>query len=102
MVVKKGKEVLLAPLIDTSQRRLDEYRGLGDRISDSLLSHLDGEEAFLSRLVTAQGATSLFAFAEEFPANRSVAANALMHMGMCHETLGNRGAQWAYQRLILE
>ncbi len=37
---------------------------------------------------------------EEFPANRPVAAKALMHIGLCHEKLGSREAQRAYERLV--
>ncbi|MGD8361855.1 MAG: tetratricopeptide repeat protein [Gemmatimonadota bacterium] len=36
----------------------------------------------------------------EFPSNRSVAANALMHIGLCHEKRGSQEAQQAYQRLL--
>jgi tetratricopeptide (TPR) repeat protein len=38
----------------------------------------------------------------EFPSNRAMAANALMHIGLCHEKLGSQEAQRAYQRLIRE
>jgi Tol biopolymer transport system component len=37
---------------------------------------------------------------DEFPSNRSVAANALMHIGLCHEKRGSQEAQRAYQRLL--
>jgi Tol biopolymer transport system component len=37
---------------------------------------------------------------DEFPANRPVAARALMHIGLCHEKLGSRDAQRAYERLV--
>jgi len=39
---------------------------------------------------------------EDFAGNRPVAAKALMHIGLCHEKLGSRGAQRAYQRLVRE
>ncbi|MFH1765204.1 MAG: tetratricopeptide repeat protein, partial [Gemmatimonadota bacterium] len=39
---------------------------------------------------------------EDFPSSRSVAANALMHIGLCHEKLGSQEAQRAYQRLVRE
>ncbi|UCC84477.1 MAG: tetratricopeptide repeat protein [Gemmatimonadota bacterium] len=37
---------------------------------------------------------------EDFPDNRPVAAQALMHIGLCHEKLGSREAQRAYERLV--
>jgi tetratricopeptide (TPR) repeat protein len=37
---------------------------------------------------------------EDFPDNRAVAAKALMHIGLCHEKLGSREAQSAYERLV--
>ncbi len=37
---------------------------------------------------------------DEFPGNRPVAAKALMHIGLCHEKLGSREAQRAYERLV--
>lgn len=36
----------------------------------------------------------------QYPSNRTVAANALMHIGLCHEKLGSREAQRAYERLV--
>jgi len=36
----------------------------------------------------------------EFPGNRPTAAKALMHIGLCHEKLGSREAQQAYERLV--
>ncbi|MGD2216845.1 MAG: tetratricopeptide repeat protein [Gemmatimonadales bacterium] len=36
----------------------------------------------------------------EHPNNRPVAAMALMHIGLCHEKLGSRQAQQAYERLV--
>ena len=35
-----------------------------------------------------------------FPSNRPMAANALMHIGLCHEKRGSQEAQRAYQRLL--
>jgi tetratricopeptide (TPR) repeat protein len=37
---------------------------------------------------------------QDFPNNRPVAAKALMHIGLCHEKLGSREAQRAYERLL--
>ena len=39
---------------------------------------------------------------KDFPQNKSTAAKALYHIGLCYEKLGNREAQKAYQRLIEE
>jgi Tol biopolymer transport system component len=36
----------------------------------------------------------------DFPGNRPAAARALMHIGLCHEKLGSREAQSAYERLV--
>ncbi|OGU87984.1 MAG: hypothetical protein A2492_13440 [Ignavibacteria bacterium RIFOXYC12_FULL_35_11] len=36
----------------------------------------------------------------QFPKEKSVAAKALLHVGMCQEKLGNREAQKAYERVI--
>ena len=38
----------------------------------------------------------------EYPKNRSVAAKALLHIGLCYEKLGKQEAQKAYQRIIQE
>ncbi len=38
----------------------------------------------------------------DFPENKTVAAKALYHMGLCYEKLGNQEARKAYQRLIDE
>ena len=37
---------------------------------------------------------------EEYPANRSVGAKALLHIGLCYEKLGNVEAQQAYARVL--
>lgn len=39
---------------------------------------------------------------EDFPSNRPASARALMHVGLCHEKLGSREAQEAYERLLRE
>lgn len=39
---------------------------------------------------------------KDFPENKSTAAKALYHIGLCYEKLGNQEAQKAYQRLIEE
>jgi Tol biopolymer transport system component len=39
---------------------------------------------------------------KNFPENKSTAAKALYHIGLCYEKLGNQEAQKAYQRLIEE
>lgn len=39
---------------------------------------------------------------KNFPQNKSTAAKALYHIGLCYEKLGNQEAQKAYQRLIKE
>ncbi|MCK4464399.1 MAG: tetratricopeptide repeat protein, partial [Bacteroidales bacterium] len=38
----------------------------------------------------------------QYPDNRKVSAEALLHLGMCYEKLGKQGAQKAYQRIIQE
>jgi tetratricopeptide (TPR) repeat protein len=38
----------------------------------------------------------------DFPDNKTTAAKALYHIGLCYEKLGNQEAQKAYQRLIEE
>lgn len=37
---------------------------------------------------------------EQYPENRKVAAEALLHMGLCYEKLGNKEARQAYQKVI--
>jgi Tol biopolymer transport system component len=39
---------------------------------------------------------------KDFPENKSTAAKALYHIGLCYEKLGNQEAKKAYQRLIKE
>ena len=39
---------------------------------------------------------------KDFPENKTIAAKALYHIGLCYEKLGNQEAQKAYQRLIDE
>lgn len=39
---------------------------------------------------------------KDFPQNKSTAAKALYHIGLCYEKLGNKEAQKAYRRLIEE
>ena len=39
---------------------------------------------------------------KDYPGNRSIAAKALYHIGLCYEKLGKREAQKAYQRIIQE